>query len=267
MFKLNEGAESFYYPGGKVGCLLIHFYGGAPHGVHWLGQYLNQQGHTVYGPRLAGHGTDVHDLAKVTWREWYADALSGYRMLRSHCDKVYVMGVSLGAILSLTLAAHEPVDGVVAMGVAHHIDSNWLRRMAYRVMAALNVIIYDPPPPPEQDKTLQRILAEQRARGEKPIGRVLYHALPTRSTIQLAMLMEHMRAGLPSISAPALFIHSRGDHVVPLANMEIAFDAVGSIDKHKLILDSDRHGISEHPDIMGEAFEAIGKFIAERANP
>jgi hypothetical protein len=46
--------------------------------------------------------------------------------------------------------------------------------------------------------------------------------------------------------------------------MEMAFDAVGSSDKHKLILDSDRHGISEHPDIMNEAFEAISKFIAER---
>ena len=74
--------------------------------------------------------------------------------------------------------------------------------------------------------------------------------------------MKSMRAGLPSMRAPLLLIHSRRDHVVPLRNAEQNLASAGSADKHLLVLESDRHGIAEHPDLMPQVFGAAGEFIA-----
>ncbi len=113
--KLMKGAAPFYFPGNEIGCLVVHGFTGTPYEMRWLGQYLNQQGFTVHGPRLAGHTTTVDDMIRTTWREWYISVLAGYEMLRERCRKVFALGLSMGGALSLMLASREPVDGVVAM--------------------------------------------------------------------------------------------------------------------------------------------------------
>ncbi len=109
---LLDGAAPFYSHGSDVSCLLIHGLTSTPNEMRWLGQHLRQQGFTVCEPRLAGHGTTPSDLARVTWREWYADVLAGYRMLRRECGRVFVMGRSMGGALALLLAACEADETV-----------------------------------------------------------------------------------------------------------------------------------------------------------
>ena len=40
-------AEPFFFPGNRIGCLLVHGFTGAPKEMRWMGEYLNQQGYTV----------------------------------------------------------------------------------------------------------------------------------------------------------------------------------------------------------------------------
>ena len=54
-------------PGGKKGVLLIHGFTGLPAELLLMGEFLNKQGFTVLGVRLAGHGTTVEDMSHMTW--------------------------------------------------------------------------------------------------------------------------------------------------------------------------------------------------------
>ena len=115
MINIKNGAEPFFYPGSDVGCLLIHGFTASPQEVSGLGRWLAAAGLTVNGVLLAGHGTTPSDLNETTWRDWYASVETGYWRLAAHCRSVFVLGLSLGGALSLHLAAHRPVAGVVAM--------------------------------------------------------------------------------------------------------------------------------------------------------
>ncbi len=70
--RLIPTAEPFVFPGGPVGCLLVHGFTGTPKEMRWLGEYLAGQGHTVLGVRLAGHATQPEDMIRARWWDWAA---------------------------------------------------------------------------------------------------------------------------------------------------------------------------------------------------
>jgi carboxylesterase len=260
--KLLKGAEPFYYPGNEIGCLTIHGFTGTPFEVRWLGQHLNRQGYTVYGPRLAGHGTHIRDMVPIRWREWYLDVLAAYKLLRARCEQVFVLGLSMGGALSMALAAHEPVDGAVAMSAIYRLEG-WQRVL----LPLAGLFVRAMPkggPPPEDNPFQRRVIAEQKARGEEPFGHPTYPAFPVRSAGQLVKLLRFVRAGLPSITAPVLLMHSRADDTVPFEHLQLYYNAIGSADKQTLILEKSLHCIAE--DVERElVFEAAADFIKARS--
>jgi carboxylesterase len=56
------GAESFFFPAGETGCLLIHGFNGSPDGVRQMGERLAAAEITALGVRLHGHGTDIAEM-------------------------------------------------------------------------------------------------------------------------------------------------------------------------------------------------------------
>src|SRR5215467_15002695 len=97
----------FYFRGGDNGCLLIHGLTGTPGEMRYLGERLHSAGFTVNGVCLAGHCTTVEDLKNKAWQDWYLSVKEGYNQLASSCKKVFLCGISAGALLALYLA-HEP---------------------------------------------------------------------------------------------------------------------------------------------------------------
>lgn len=260
--KLLKGTAPFYYAGGDVGCLLVHGFTGTPLEMRWLGQHLQQQGYTVYGPRLAGHATTPYDLARVSWREWCADVLAGYEMLRARCRVVFAMGLSMGGALSLLLASREAVDGVVAMSTPLEIK-DW-RTPLFPLLGLFVKVVSKGYPPPQEDPFQQRVLAEQRRRGEEPIGHISYREWVVPAVQQLLKMLHEVRRGLPRVTAPALLIHSQADNVVPLENLYRIHERIGSQEKDIVILQHSDHCVTEdaeHPAV----FEAITHFVVRHS--
>ena len=102
---LTPGGDPFFLPGGDVSCLVIHGFTSTPLEMRWLGKHLNEQGYSVYGPRLTGHGRTAQALRGVRWPHWVADVLSGIVMLRERYEKVFLVGLSMGGALALTAGA------------------------------------------------------------------------------------------------------------------------------------------------------------------
>ena len=223
-----KGAEPYSYPGGKIGCLVVHGFTGTPGEVRWVGQALAEAGCTVYGIRLAGHGTTVKDMNRVTWREWYLDVLAGYHVIRNLCDTVLLYGMSMGGALTMALTSRHPVDGVVGLSAMYQLP---LKPPSFSDAARLAFI--------------EQLKAEQTRRGEEPIGHPTYQGNPLPAVIQLYQLLRFSRSQLHEISAPTLLIHSKTDDVIPYRQMEMYYNAIGSTDKQTLSLERSTHLIGE----------------------
>ena len=115
-------AEPFFFPAStEVGILLVHGFTGAPKEMRWMGEYVAQHGYTSLGVRLAGHATHPADMIRSRYTDWLASIEDAYAMLRGWVDRVVMIGLSMGGVLSLTAASMFPVSGVVAMSTPYDV--------------------------------------------------------------------------------------------------------------------------------------------------
>lgn len=125
----------FYFPGNRVGCLLIHGFSGSPSEMRFMGERLAKAGWTVLGILLSGHGTTPEQMAKTSWEDWAEDAEAGVRKLRKSCDTVIGIGLSMGGLLALHLATLGLIDGIVTMNAPMVLAD---RRTRYVRLISLN---------------------------------------------------------------------------------------------------------------------------------
>src|SRR5579884_2106722 len=114
---LRPEAEPYAADGGPVAAVLCHGMTGMPGSLYAWGQALVDAGLTVRIPRLPGHGTSWKDANRTTWQDWYGELERSFDDVRSRCDRVFVMGLSMGGTLALRLAEQRgsDVSGVVVV--------------------------------------------------------------------------------------------------------------------------------------------------------
>lgn len=224
-------AEPFLFSGGKTGCLLIHGFTGTPREMRLLGEALAARGHTALGVRLTGHATQPVDMLRTRWQDWLASAEDGYHLLQGISDSIFVVGLSMGGILSLILATRLPVAGVVAMSTPHHLPDDPRVRFL-RIISLFKPFMPKGPPAWFDHAAYQQHIS--------------YPADPTEKYLEVKKLLEMMRAGLPSIQAPALLINSRQDPTVTPEerHMDLIYDELGSHIKKKVWIENCGHVIT-----------------------
>lgn len=237
----------FFFEGNTTGCLLVHGFSGSPPEMRPMGEYLAAKGLTVLGVRLAGHGTSPEDMATTTWRDWVASAEEGLRELQRRCDQVFVAGLSMGGLITLHLAAHNPLDGIVAMAAPAYI-ADW----RFRFMPLAQHFIRWVVPDIESDLTDPK--AEERI--------FSYDRLPTRCVVSLGELLRLVRRELPQVKVPALVMQGEKDHHVPADSARIIFEELGAADKEIVWWPNSGHAItvdSEREAVWARAYEFIAK--------
>jgi carboxylesterase len=244
-------AEPFFFPGGPTGCLLVHGFTGTPKEMRWLGEYLAEQGHTVLGVRLTGHATRPEDMIRARWRDWLASVEDGWHLLSGCCERIFVLGLSMGGILSLLLSAHYPVAGVVAMVTPYQAPKD--PRIPFLRLISVFKPFMPKGEPDWFDEEAYRIHTS-------------YPEDPTRSYVEVFDLMAKMRAALPKVSAPALLIYSKHDQVVRAedGHMQAIQAALGSQEVQTLWIENSGHNIARDAKRQ-EVFQAAADFIARLA--
>ncbi len=250
MSQIIPTAEPFFFLGdrAKPACLLIHGFTGTPKEMHWMGEYLNEQGYTCLGIRLTGHATDPEDMIRSNWTDWTASVEDGYSLLRSFTDNIFLVGLSMGAVLSLLMSTRLDVKGVVSMSAPYKLpDDPRLRKIDW----------------------IARIVAYMPKNGgdaswfdkEAWKGHISYPENPVRSIGQLNKLLGEMRAALPKIHVPVSLVHSRDDKYVPPENMEMIYaDLVGTSAKTKLYITGSGHVVTRDA-ARRQVFESALEFL------
>ncbi len=243
-------AEPFYVPGGPTGCLLVHGFTGTPKEMRWMGEYLAGQGHTVLGVRLAGHATRPEDMLRVRWIDWLANLEDGWNLLRCSTQRIYVVGLSMGGILSLVFAARQPVAGVIAMSTPYALAPD--PRLGFvELLSRVKPAVYKGAPD-WRDPRIETIHAD-------------YPFYPTRSIAQLRDLIVEMQSCLSQITAPALLMHARGDSgggFFDIDSLPKIYAALGSQHKRMLWIEGSGHVITEDAQHL-TVFQAANDFINE----
>ncbi|MBN1680090.1 MAG: alpha/beta fold hydrolase [Anaerolineae bacterium] len=258
VFPIRRGAEPFFLDGGDVGCVCTHGFTGSPDEMRWLGEYLNGRGLTVFGPRLAGHGTDPTVMNHQRWIDWYEDVQDGVALLRARCRKVFALGLSMGGTLSLRIGAEGLVDGVVALAAPV--------RLTERLMPHAHWIKYIKPyyakdgwPGDLND----RVRAVQQAEGRDEVGKVDYGVMPTESIGQLYALMHDVYEHLHTLTAPLLLVYSKADQTVPYDNLALIADRVGSRDLVVQTLEYSDHVLTQETE-RETVYDRVWDFLSAR---
>lgn len=97
----------------RKGCLLIHGFTGCRHDLEPLAECLDRQGFQISLPVLKGHETGAAQLRDATRSDWIAGAQSALDTLKANCEKVIVIGFSMGGLLAANLYSQNGVDGFV----------------------------------------------------------------------------------------------------------------------------------------------------------
>jgi len=220
-----------------------------------MGEFLNQQGYTCLGIRLAGHATDPEDMIRSRWTDWTASVEDGYQILRGVSDTIFLIGLSMGGSLSLLMSTRLNVKGVVAMSTPYKLPDD--PRLRY-----LDLIARAVPFMPKSHEAPGASWFDKEAWK----GHISYPQNPVRSIGELNKLLKEMRAALPQINVPVLLMHSKDDTYVLPENMELIYaDLVNVMDKAKLNVTGSGHVIPRDAS-REQGFRSALEFIQRIEN-
>ncbi|MHB8378716.1 MAG: alpha/beta hydrolase [Acidimicrobiales bacterium] len=201
--EVMPGCEPFSHHGGPTGLLVLHGFTGNPSSVRSIAERAARAGYSVELPRLPGHGTSVQDMISTTWADWSETAVVTFDELAARCDRVALVGLSMGGGLAAHVAEVRP-------SVAGCVFINPLVK----------------PPGPEMLEGIH-LLLESGVETIDSIGSDIkregavessYPATPLAPAKSLFDGIATVYENLKLISAPSLLLSSREDHVVTSDN-------------------------------------------------
>lgn len=258
MAQIIPTAEPFFLPGdgthARTGCLMIHGFTGTPKEMRWMGEHLAGQGFSVLGIRLSGHATQPEDMIRSRYQDWTASVEDGYNLLSALTDRIFLVGLSMGGILSLLMSTRLKVAGVIAMSTPYRLPDDPRLRFIKQISAFIKFMPKDKDAPDAGWFDKQSFLEHKS-----------YPMNPVRSIAELNSLMAEMRAALPLVNTPVLLVHSRNDNYVIKDSMQWIYDELGTKEKQMLWVEGSGHVIPREPS-RGQVFEAATNFILKVIN-
>ena len=241
-----EGAEPFFLRGNETGILLIHGFTGSPAELLPLGKFLNQAGFTVLCIRLAGHGTDENNLSRTTCDDWFNSVLDGYSLLRSSCEKIFVIGHSMGSLLSLKLAAVKNLDKLVTLSPPFFINDGFhLEKL----------------PPRSDCEGLFVVKPRRKLKNVPPAVNKTYRRFPLVCVHEFLKLRDEVQKLLPQIQTPLLIMHAKDDHTAEVKSAKFLYQSVASTQVRLITVSNGGHLIP-----LNEGREFIFEKVLEFCN-
>lgn len=242
--KVIEGAEEFFLAGNNSkGVLLIHGYTGTPAEMRLLGEHLQQEGYTVLGVRLPGHGTVPQELNETKWQDWYLEAERGFYRLQQCCREVMVAGLSMGGLLAMVVAAKLPVTKAVFMAAPIYVQ-DWRAPLLPFLKYFIHYL---------RKKKRNYFTAEKY--------NLAYNVMPVKPLSSLFALTELCKQKLlPQITIPCLIMQSTVEHTVKPSSAAYIYEHLGSQCKELVWYRSSGHILTLDIE-REEVFKKISEFF------
>ena len=224
-----------FNPNSKIGIYLIHGFSSTTYELKLLADLLNQNGYHVVLNNLPGHGTNVDDCNKYSYNDWLDYSKIELAKLFSSSDQVFIIGCSMGAVISLYLASIFPVAGIIVGGTVLKFkltfSTNYLNTIICHFL-----------------KTREKKLAFPKEIRDT-INFYGYQAYPLIALNQFRKMNNLVLKRLKKVKSPLLIIHSENDQVSIRENVNIVNSMVSSTNKELLEVEHAHHNIfDKNPD-------------------
>jgi carboxylesterase len=231
--------------------LCIHGLTGTPWEVRPIAEALVARGFRARGPVLPGHSAaeGPKGLAQRSYHDWLDGARRELHQLQREHEEVYVVGMSLGGVLTLLLASEEKLAAAAVVGVP-------LRFRGALPLAVAVARFFKPLLPKKNGSDI----SDQRARAVHP-GMA---AMPLASVHELVKLQKLVRSQLARVRTPLFVGHGALDHTARPADAVDIASGVGSDEVVRRIYERSGHIVPVDFDGAELAADIVEFFCRER---
>ncbi|GLX88003.1 alpha/beta hydrolase [Pseudomonas weihenstephanensis] len=247
---LGEGDAGFVLGTGEVAVLLIHGLTGTPTELRRVAVGLAKAGCTVYVPTLAGHCADNAYLQTTGWQDWYESARNTFAGIRQKHSQVFVGGLSMGAVMSMYMAAEHPgqIAGLLLYSTTLRYDgwnipkTSLLIPLMMMLPFGVHLCSFNERPPYGiKNPRLRAIVERQMKAGDSNSAGLL--SMPGLSVRELRRLIAVVKRKMPSVMTPTLVIHASEDDLTSRWNADYVERHLGG-PVTKVLLDNCYHMIT-----------------------
>lgn len=240
-----------------TGVLLVHGLLASPAELEEFGHKLHEQGYTVMGVRLAGHGTSPWDLHYRKWEDWLQSVQRGHTILSCLVEKIVIVGFSTGGALGLVFASHKPekLSGLITVAAPYETHNrktgfaplvHGMNRLVSRVSGMDGLHLFRDHHPTYTD--------------------INYRSMPISALNELLELIRVMKKALPEVKVPVTVIQGDQDTVVKPEGAQMIFNGLSnSPRRHLHWIPGGKHDLITGD--VGETHELILNFIKEVTTP
>ena len=232
----------------KHGVYLIHGFTNTTYETKKLAKYLADNGYYTVANNLPGHGTTIEECNRVKYKDWITAVEQGVAQLASKCDKIHVIGSSMGAVLALHIASIFPINSLVLIAPVLKFKSEFKTRI---LVPLFNKMI------PITDKASQY-------KDGKNMTFYGYSSYPNKALNEMRKLTNLVKKKLMKIKSPTLLIHSESDLTCIIDNYHIVNNNIKSEIKEKLIVKKSSHNMiseNKYSDEYDLIYQTINQFI------
>jgi len=226
--------QRLFKKNGKTGCLIIHGLTSTTQEVEGLFQFLRKKNYTVLATLLKGHNTSIEDLHETTWHDWYASVERDFDFLSRHCDRIYVIGMSIGATLALHLVANKKtpkIKGMVLLAPAIFYVSPLVQLTPFlQHVKRYTTKDYGKYYPNRKEAFFD--IADDRALE----GRIAYKKAPLRALASALELIKIVKKEIKKVNIPTLIMHSLKDNTIKPKSARFVYNQLSTPAERKKLV-------------------------------
>ena len=195
-YEFNKGSKNSVY--------ILHGFSSTTYEVKALAEFLGQNGYHTIAKNLPGHGTTVDECNRIKFKHWLDFVKEDIANLSSISDKTYVVGNSMGGVLSLFLASEFPLNGFIAGGTV----------LKFKRYFTTNFIV----------PLVCKIMKISKKKSPEAYKHIQFYGYPEYPLVALNEYRKMINMVLPkikNIKIPGLLIHSYADRMSVMDNINM----------------------------------------------
>ena len=233
----------------KLGVLIIHGFTNTTFETKDLAKHLSNNGFHSLTKNLPGHGTTVEDCNRYKYTDWINFVERELAELASCCDKIFVIGISMGSVLAMYLCTMFPISAAVFGAPVLEFKDQFGTRI---LTPLLHKIV----------RTHKKGFSYPREIRNK-MKFFGYQEWPMSAVNEFRKLTNVVKKELKQIKTPSLIIHSKQDKLQLPSNNLFVYNSISSLVKDNLILNNAGHNLYAKSPDQKIVFKKITKFLKD----